>query len=257
LPIFEPEICEPYFEGTRSRWFTQEPGRVLRQQFAGGAGEVQLYGLDTVLRDAWNNFRALGHADPLDVLALEQQIDANDAVPALRILATHHPIADIQSADRAPGSKEPMTMVLKNRGDLAARLAGATSGGARPWVHVVLSGHTHDLFPTPEEALPATANEARHAPLQPGQCQLVVSSAMQVEEFRRRIVTEEGEVEIENPSHIVEVLRCYHDEDDARSIVLERRIASRGRGPDGEAYGDYEFVDEGIPQEQRCILFTL
>jgi hypothetical protein len=76
-------------------------------------------------------------------------------------------------------------MVMKNDAEVARELEKGSPGRKRPLVHLVLSGHTHALFPG-LQALPSSARECEHPDLGDDQCQLIVGSLMQLDKFQKR-----------------------------------------------------------------------
>lgn len=151
------------------------------------AAEIQLYLLNSVDHELWANTRAQGQvlpdrhwehpAPPLGPTAasgLRRTIAAHrQPAPAkdLRILAMHYPVCDAATTGKR------WTELLLNRTPFAADIA-PPPGESEPMVHLVMSGHTHDGFPS-LGLLPNGAGSTQHAPLETPQMQLVTPSLSQ------------------------------------------------------------------------------
>jgi hypothetical protein len=156
--------------------------------------------------------------DDLDALVQAGATAPGPSGPHLRILATHHPV-------HFPPARPRYEMVIANERAVGKRLEAAT----RP-VHLVLSGHTHALFPE-HGVLPRSPRDVAHDPLGTDQCQLVIGTLMQVDRFGKR----------GDHPHQAEILRFYQDPTEPGAVVVERCLAARN------PYGDpvrleYEFV---------------
>jgi 3',5'-cyclic AMP phosphodiesterase CpdA len=206
----------------RNRWFPRcwpEAPLVHR-----GPIEVQLYGLNSVLHCPARNSLAFGNIDqdrfweadlafPHPEAALDELtrlVDTHDpARDAFRILLTHHPLCF--------PSWKPWDTVW-NRLEVARRLAPA---GEPPLVHLVLSGHTHALFPR-HGALPTYAGACTHTPLAEGQVQLVVGALMQDSPRAVR----KPPAPPEPPHHQGEILRLFwraeHGAVDVHRILIAK-----------------------------------
>jgi 3',5'-cyclic AMP phosphodiesterase CpdA len=231
LPFDAPHAIASHhtqLETDRRNWPTS-PLRHRVYDFAAGEliGEVQLYRLNSVLHSAWANTWARGEIEKASLEALATQIDNNASGACdLRILATHHPV----HYPRRPRYQ----MVMKNDTDVARELVKGSPGGSRPLVHLVLSGHTHELFPRLEE-LPDNARECEHPDLGDDQCQLIVGTLMQLDTFQKR-----GDW-----PHQCEILRIYRSASMRNVARLERRLAGRitgGIDGRGAGIGDYQFA---------------
>lgn len=175
---------------------------------------VELYTIDTVDRSRVHNTLALGFVNDAQLDQLERAIDQRGAPDAIRVLVTHHPIA-------YPPPVPARQMVVRNGATVATRLAGPTPGGAKPVVHMILSGHTHVTFPGHGQLTVPTASRPQ---LGPNQAQLVVGTATQRDTFGRR----------GSSPYQFQVLRFAHGppQSGRRTIVVERRLAARGKiGP--------------------------
>jgi 3',5'-cyclic AMP phosphodiesterase CpdA len=140
-------------EKDRSSW----PTNPLREPFKDSkgqlVGEVQLYGLNSVLHSAWQNTWARGEIARSSLQALATCIDRAikpDNARHLRILATHHPI-------HYP-NRPTYQMVMRNDKDVAIQLERGSPAGIRPLVHLVLSGHTHAYFQNSKSYLSVRKN---------------------------------------------------------------------------------------------------
>lgn len=178
----------------------------LRAPLAAGQ-EIQLYTLDTVNTDSVENTLARGNVERpqrVDLATLMQSNQGTTGARHLRIVVTHHPV-------HFPPPRPWCTMVIANEQEVGLDLRT----GAFP-VQLVLSGHTHDLFPK-HGALPSSVRKCAHDPLGANQCQLVIGTLMQMDLFKKR-----GD----NP-YQCQVLRFYQDPDTPHVVLLERLLASR------------------------------
>ena len=149
---------------------------------------------------------AAGHS----LSRLQEQVP-NSTGKTLRLLAIHHPIAKV---DFWPHHS------LLNRKEVSGRIENPNA------FQVVLSGHTHALFPR-HGRLQASLTSGLHHPLGPNQVQLVVGSMMQ----RDFSENSNSELERDRWSHQVQVLRIFHDED-SDEVVVARFLAGRNPGVD-------------------------
>ena len=138
---------------------------------------IQLYGLNTVCHDKWRNSLAIGsikherYWERFKVPAkLHQLYELEELVkqywenkPTLRILTTHHPIID-------PGHLLPISR-LKRKEEIAEEIE-------KMGFHVVLSGHTHKLYPE-LNSLRATNKGRGHTSSTENILQLTIGSLMQ------------------------------------------------------------------------------
>lgn len=194
-----------------------------------GRSAVQLYSVDSVMFDALLNSAALGSVSgaarsQLAALVDSQAASEND----FRILLVHHPV------HYPTPPRLRLSMVMMNDGLVARFLDGSTPGGKHPLVHLVLSGHTHALFPGHGQ-LPVSVRMCNHWALGQDQCQLVVGSLMQLDRFSKR-----GDW-----PHQSQVLRFYYDSSKPDVVRMERLLAARrgGKGAaQGVGTGPYRFV---------------
>lgn len=199
----------------------------------GAKGEVQIFSIDTVDDAAWANTWARGEVGGAQLMALDAEIQrhAVRSGKVLRILLTHHPV-------HYPAPRPLYQMVIADDAAVGASLAAPAQR-----VHVVLSGHTHALYP-PHGALPASAQAAQHDPLGAEQVQLVSGTLMQLDRLNKR----------GDHPHQCEVLRVYFDEASG-TAVIERRLAARNPI---QGRFDFDFVPlPGHPTGVEEIAFAL
>ncbi|MEQ8693056.1 MAG: metallophosphoesterase [Pseudomonadales bacterium] len=154
------------------------------QSVSSGKYEIHLNALNTVVHDRSENIRAIGRIDQdqhwrkpprpneqFDDLREQARAYSQDgSQPRLRILLTHHPVHE------PPHFRYRMTMRLADDRQVAENLAPLPEiESMGPIAHIVLSGHTHELYP-PLGALPCGPAECEHPHLGPNQCQLIVGS---------------------------------------------------------------------------------
>jgi Calcineurin-like phosphoesterase len=202
-----------------------------------GAGQVQLYFVDSIIHDRWKNTMALGEISTNQLSALQSLVDQNfDAKRHdFRILAVHHPV-------HYPPPRPHNQMAMRNDKNVAAVLDTPSPAGAYPLAHLVLSGHTHYLYP-PHGELPRQASLCIHPPLGSDQCQLVVGSLMQLDRYNKRL----------GWPHQCQILRLYCSKSTPSVISVERLLVARqaGRNYRGTGIGPYKFVP--LAQESQQI----
>lgn len=195
----------------------------LRCPLPSGA-EIQLYTLDTVDDGVIANTFARGHVSSRQIKELKALVAANRGVgspPHLRLLATHHPI-------HYPPPRSNVSMCLANDSHVGSEVDKSDLA------HLVLSGHTHQLFPA-HGSLPQSPRACHHPALGMDQAQLVAGSLMQLDRLANR-----------HYAHQCEVLRIYQDPVHPTSAIVERLFAARtptkvaGVGTGG--IGPYLFV---------------
>jgi hypothetical protein len=201
------------------------PQLLLRQLIPHGRGEIQLYSADSVIHDLWYNTLARGEVGDPQLYDLKNLVDANfsDKRRDLRILIVHHPV---HYPPRRPGFQ----MSMKNDSDVAKFLDTPRPNGVYPLVHLVLSGHTHYLYPRHGQ-LPSEPSLCNHPDLGDAECQFVVGSLMQLDKNGRRQAW----------PHQCEVLRFYYSDRDPAVISVDRFLAARQSGTDqrGAGIGPY------------------
>ncbi len=213
-------------------------GCALRTTIPHNAGEVQLYFLDSIIHDRWSNTWALGEVGAAQLTALKDLVDQNynSNRHDLRILAIHHPV-------HYPPVRPSFQMAMRNDKIVAGALDTPSPGGAYPLAHLVLSGHTHALYP-PHGALPAQPSLCIHPHLGSNQCQFVVGTLMQLDRYNKRL----------GWPHQCQVLRLYSSKTNPHIISVDRLLAARQAGKDYRAtgIGPYKFVPlpQGRPEEE-------
>jgi hypothetical protein len=205
------------------------PALALRAPIPHGKGEVQLYFVDSVRHGRWYNTAALGEVGKSQIDGLRGLVDQNyvDDRRDFRILAVHHPV-------HYPPRRPNAFMSMSNDSDVARALDKPSPKGAYPLAHLVLSGHTHSLFPE-HGKLPSQPYLCVQPDLGKDQCQLVVGSLMQIaDRYDKR----------KKWPHQCEVLRLYYSDADHSVLLMERLLAARraGREYRGTGIGPYEFV---------------
>jgi 3',5'-cyclic AMP phosphodiesterase CpdA len=230
LPLFAPNSAFESQPGVlTARHFTvAAPGLALRAPIPHGGGEVLLYFVDSIRHGRWDNLLALGKVPDPQLDALKTLIDQNHAPDRrdFRILAVHHPV-------HYPPPRKSTHMSMSNDSDVAKVLDTPSPKGAYPLAHMVLSGHTHNLFPKHGE-LPLQPSLCLHPDLGDEECQLVVGTLMQLDKYNKR----------KGWPHQCEVLRLYYSKSDSSVLLIERLLAARKSGAAyrGTGIGPYEFV---------------
>jgi 3',5'-cyclic AMP phosphodiesterase CpdA len=180
-------------------------------------GHLCVYALDTIIHESRDNDFALGrvredryweNVRPRPQLA---ELASLSSAPEIRVVLTHHPVHD---------PSVPMVgHVLLNNDQVALALASPEQAGTyHRTAYVVLSGHTHKLFPAHGQ-LPNTAPTGWqcHAPLDDGQVQLTTGTLSQ-----RSYAGRGGD-------HVVQVIRFYEDTTAPR-LVVGRIVFERNNG---------------------------
>jgi hypothetical protein len=208
----------------------------LRTEIPHGSGQVQLYFVDSVIHDRWRNTQAEGEIPDAQLEALQGLVDQNYHPKRhdLRILAVHHPI-------HYPPPRPPHLMAMRNENKIAKMLDTTSPGGAYPLVHLVLSGHTHSLYPT-QGALPSEPFLCKHAPLQSNQVQFVIGTLLQLDRYNKR----------EGWPHQCQILRFYCSNSKPSILSVERLLAARQSGLQykGVGIGPYKIVPISPESEQ-------
>jgi 3',5'-cyclic AMP phosphodiesterase CpdA len=211
----------------RARQYTvAAPRLALETTIPHNLGSVQLYFMDSIWHDWWSNTWALGQVTNPQLEAFRELVSQNynEDKHDFRILVVHHPV-------NYPPPRPARQMVLKNDNAVARELDTPTANGAYPLAHLLLSGHTHFLFPAHGD-LKSQPNLQRG--LGDDQCQFVVGTLMQLDRFNKR----------EGWPHQCEVLRLYYSESEPSRLVVERLLAARqsGLAYRGSGFGPYGFV---------------
>jgi hypothetical protein len=191
-------------------------------------GAIQLYALDSIAHNWWLNLRAIGEVSEEQLEAFATLVDANytGGQPQFRILAVHHPV-------HYPPPRPSLQMSLSNDERVANFLHTQSPKGAYPLAHLVISGHTHFLYPQ-HGSLPSQPSLCAHPHLGDEQCQFVVGSLMQLDTHHKRA----------GWPHQCEILRLYYSPSDPSVLLMERLLAARQAGPNYRAtgLGPYRFV---------------
>jgi 3',5'-cyclic AMP phosphodiesterase CpdA len=239
LPLFAESSAFATQPGAlAARQFTvAAPGLALRAPIPHGEGEVLLYFVDSIRHGRWDNTLALGKVPDPQLDTLKVLVDQNHAVGRrdFRILAVHHPV-------HYPPPRPSWQMSMSNDSDVAKVLDVPSPKGAYPLAHLVLSGHTHALYPKHGQ-LPPQPSLCNHPDLGNDECQLVVGTLMQLDKYNKR----------SGWPHQCEVLRLYYSESDHSVLLMERLLAARRSGRDyrGKGIGPYMFVP--IPQSTKVV----
>ncbi len=225
FPLAPVPTIEDHRTQLRTRHFVQEwpeapevydpPGQKIR---------IELYGMNSVEHMPHWNVAAMGRIKHdrywettgrrrirgHSLRRLQSQVPATDK-PVLRLLAVHHPIARV---DRLPHHR------VWNGREVASYLRGPHR------FHLILSGHTHALYPKHGHLAP-TNPEHDHPPLSPLQSQLVVGSLMQ-RDFSDKMG---APLDPTRWAHQCQLLRIFHDEASSE-LVVARLLAGRNPGVD-------------------------
>lgn len=192
----------------------------MRAPIPGTQSEIQLCSIDTVDVRWQKNTLALGFVAESQLAQLDAYLNAHGAAsPNLRILLTHHPV-------HYPPRRPRLGMALANDFPVGRRLESA-----QPAVDLVLSGHTHALYPALGQ-LPPNPQACPHDPLGQDQVQLVVGTLMQTDPLNKR-----GDY-----PHQCQVLRFFHDAGTPNAILLQRRLAARNPYAANPSF-DFDFID--------------
>jgi hypothetical protein len=192
---------------------------------------VDLYCLNSVIHDRNFNTRARGQIrlDPhwggigaIDQLPeLQGLVARRSRLPgkAFRILLSHHPI-------HYPPPIRTWVMSLRRANHVARQLINQ-GGSTGPLAHLVLSGHTHELYPG-HGALPPNAATPHHPPLGLHQLQLIVGSLSKAIRGVPPHVSSAHNVDAE--PHQCQVLRFFEVPGSPNSVELRRAVIGRNNG---------------------------
>lgn len=230
-PLHHP-LCVNYVdlvdhrEHLRKQWFKEYlPTAPFRAEIHGVDGYIELFRFNSALHDQLANARALGEVhhdrywetevapEQLKQLSIMRQyIEDHSPCPrrTLRILAVHHPI------HYPPPLKRHQQMYMRNAKAVANQLNEFRPRDCGPLAHIVLSGHTHQLYPLHGE-LGRTVRDCDHPPLGSDQCQLVVGSLMQ----STGGIADKPLLEDYNQAQII---RIYKFENSIEFLVVERLL---------------------------------
>ena len=153
------------------------------------------------------------------------------------ILLTHHPIHEPKSAgllfNVALSALRPVHLQfheLANAGAVAGALSRPETDPKTNLIHVVLSGHTHELFPDVGDSEVTRP----HRPLEQTQLQLTVGTASQ-ERFRKSQASGSAPDDEDPPDvppgkgHMWQLLRFYREEGDPPLLIIERIVFERSK----------------------------
>lgn len=218
--------------GFRTNFFPKLFPLPYRSVPLGATGhQIDLYGLNSIIHDRNYNGRARGEIrrdapwsrSPRDQLpalaaAVQQRAHSLGSKKAFRILLTHHPIH--HPAPVAGGTFPSWTMSLRDASGVARQLL---LPGLGPAGHLVLSGHTHELFPG-VGSLPANAGYASHSPLGNHQLQLIAGS------LSKAVRGSTAAYDIRTEPHQCQVLRFYEVPGQPDTVLLRRAVVGRNNG---------------------------
>ncbi|MFK8028662.1 MAG: metallophosphoesterase [Gammaproteobacteria bacterium] len=215
------------------------PSDPLEINLPGGEARIAVYRLNSVLHDRFRNTLALGeiqhdrywekqdfpHPGEQIQKLLEDAVDREENGRSLRIVLSHHPIYE-------PGHFDyRLSMRLINDSEVFKILGKAPKGlSINQLAHLVMSGHTHELFPA--------QGELSGEPVSPAQ--LVVGSlskqyAYQFSNFATSHKPDKALHQSYNSQypHQCELLRFYYNPGNPNQIRLDRLVAARayGSGP--------------------------
>lgn len=226
-----------------ARW----PKSPLQTTIPGTTSRLELHCVNSAIDDWRYNSLALGRIgdDPnwetperrttqLVQLAhdVEKNLDSKSKIRNFRILAVHHPI-------HYPEPVPAAWMYLMGAAQAADALAGFNRNGRGLLAHLVLSGHTHELFPK-LGALPDPASGATYPPLTDGQPQLIAGSLAQTVTASNRRKW--------NTANFVpqqcQILTFLAKPGVPHTLKITRRIVGRPATVKGK---DYRFIKFGKP----------
>jgi 3',5'-cyclic AMP phosphodiesterase CpdA len=227
------------------KFHVASPQLKMRIPIPHGDGEVQLYLVDSVRHERIGNTRALGKVGKSQLDALHNLVDDNYSPDKkdFRILAVHHPV-------HYPPPRPNGTMSMVDDSDVAKVLDSPTKKGAYPLAHLVISGHTHSLYPD-HGRLESEPCLLKHPDLGNDQCQFVVGTLMQLDMYNKRAQW----------PHQGEILRLYYSPGNHSILLMERLLVARRAGKDypGTGIGPYGFVPVPVDNArlEEEITFTL
>lgn len=201
---------------------------------------IECYGINTV-RFSWiDNVFALGRVDDDELLQLKSKIIQQGEHPAYRILLTHHPITFPYERSNCKVALLLSKMVLKNADAVAKQLINeapiAPSATRTPYIHLMLSGHTH--LGMPGQSLPENGMEVYQPQLGQTQIQLVTGALMLLRSQKavRNNVGPQAVLKdrkdfshpfVFDASQQFQILRFYFDEECPDGLWLERLVMAR------------------------------
>lgn len=224
----------------RLGWNSAEWLEPLSTAGAGNQPRIECYGINTV-RFSWkDNVLAVGRISEDELLELQGKIIEQGEHPAYRILLTHHPI----SFPYERGDRKALLllnkMVLQNADLVAKELMNsatvAPSSTRSPYIHLMLSGHTH--LGLPGKGLPENGKEVYQARLGRTQIQLVAGplmllrsqSAVRDDAGSQLILKDRNDFSdsfVFDANQQFQILRFYFDEERPEGLLLERVVMAR------------------------------
>lgn len=206
----------------------------------GGRPRIECYGINTVRFSWMDNVLAVGRIDDDELLQLKGKIIQQGEHPTYRILLTHHPITfPYERSDRKVAlllSK----MALENADAVAKQLINeapvASLATRTPYIHLMLSGHTH--LGMPGQRLPENGMEVHQPRLGRTQIQLVTGALMQLRSQKavRNDVGPQATLKdrkdfshpfVFDANQQFQILRFYFDEEYPDGLWLERLVMAR------------------------------
>jgi 3',5'-cyclic AMP phosphodiesterase CpdA len=195
------------------------------------SSRLRLFGVNSVIDDRWLNTLALGQVgrDPRwmprpsgqkrQMPVLEDLVAQDpDARRDFRVLALHHPV-------HYPPPRPVLSMHLRNDQDVGDALSRFHKRGRGKLASLILSGHTHSVFPA-AGTLPADTRRQWYNTLGLGQLQLITGSVAQAASSGARLNGGADPV-----PHQFEVLTFFASPAGKRQqLVMERRIVGRPLG---------------------------
>jgi hypothetical protein len=198
----------------------------------GMGARIELYALNTVCWNTWENSVAVGRIAEADLDAFRSQLGKVwdlDGIRHFRILATHHPIAFPYD------NPLPFVVAMGLKGaDVCVRELRNERNDPKnlgPLAHLFLSGHTHIAYPAGE--LRANASDIYQGLLAPNQLQLVGGPLM----LNKALPAAKGGVAAASPAPEVagfsiretdsrncqaQILQFFSDTDNPGQLVMYR-----------------------------------
>lgn len=237
LPLFAPPgVLDEHEQWLRREHYPNKwPEEPLKWSYPEWGFEIQLFGLETVIHDRFWNTAAVGkvsrprpHAGDVESVAqlarLRSHVESNDTGGAVfRILASHHLIG-------LGGQRSNRWDRVRDGDNVFAQLQDSQ----HPF-HLILSGHTHRLYPEW-----TTLTSAASEPIQ-----MVVGSLLQRPHPE---ASAPAAVPRFDSSYQAQILRFY-----ARgcTILMERRWVVL------DAFGAYQVVGERDCPTEECLTYAV
>jgi 3',5'-cyclic AMP phosphodiesterase CpdA len=200
---------------------------------------IECYGLNSVLFGLQDNVAAVGEIEQADLDKLKQVIENRHQTcgRAYRILLTHHPVI---YPYRWHQKILPVGLQMVMRNSKKVREFLLNAYGAKnlpvPFVHMILSGHTH--FAWPGNGLPDTVQDVKQPGLGRTLLQLVGGSLML--NRSRADKAPKNDVESEDTRHSefsdptvfkasqqFQILQFFSDPERPEGLWLDRRVIAR------------------------------